>query len=45
MADSSKVLVFRQMDSKVEEGFWARYSSFKLNELGIDDSPLPITGA
>lgn len=45
MADTSKVLLFRQLDSKVEEGFWARYSSFKLNDLGIDDSPLDITGA
>lgn len=38
------ILVFAQFQSKVDEGFWHRLSSLKLNKLGIDDSPIPITG-
>ncbi|GFY88970.1 ThiF family protein [Actinidia rufa] len=30
--------------SAVDEGFWHRLSSLKLNKFGIDESPIPITG-
>ncbi|QHN99758.1 hypothetical protein HN51_034872 [Arachis hypogaea] len=36
------LLQFAPMQSSVDEGFWHRFSSLKLNKLGIDDSPLPI---
>ncbi|MED6119290.1 hypothetical protein PIB30_010532 [Stylosanthes scabra] len=36
------LLQFAPMQSFVDEGFWHRFSSLKLNKLGIDDSPLPI---
>ncbi|KAI4296917.1 hypothetical protein L6164_036834 [Bauhinia variegata] len=38
------LLQFAPMQSSVDEGFWHRLSSLKLNKLGIDDSPIPITG-
>lgn len=41
---AGSILVFAQFQSKVDEGFWHRLSSLKLNKLGIDDSPIPITG-
>lgn len=42
--DGGSILVFAQFQSAVDEGFWHRLSSLKLNKLGIDDSPIPITG-
>lgn len=47
MAEQKKnesLLQFMAMESSVDEGFWHRLSSLKLNQLGIDDSPLPIIG-
>jgi ubiquitin-like modifier-activating enzyme ATG7 len=47
MAEPKKnesLLQFMAMESSVDEGFWHRLSSLKLNQLGIDDSPLPIIG-
>ncbi|KAK6124304.1 hypothetical protein DH2020_041961 [Rehmannia glutinosa] len=46
MADQVKELIlqFAPFQSSVDEGFWHRLSSLKLNKLGIDDSPIPITG-
>ncbi|KAF3960489.1 hypothetical protein CMV_014807 [Castanea mollissima] len=41
---SESIVVFAQFQSAVDEGFWHRLSSLKLNKLGIDDSPIPITG-
>lgn len=41
---SSSVLQLAPFQSMVDEGFWHRLSSLKLNELGIDDSPISITG-
>ncbi|KAL5576554.1 hypothetical protein UlMin_018253 [Ulmus minor] len=41
---SSSLLKFAPFQSSVDEGFWHRLSSLKLNKLGIDDSPIPITG-
>ncbi|XP_027354377.1 ubiquitin-like modifier-activating enzyme atg7 isoform X1 [Abrus precatorius] len=38
------LLQFAPMQSSVDEGFWHRLSSLKLNKLGIDDSPIPIFG-
>ncbi|KAF7840322.1 ubiquitin-like modifier-activating enzyme atg7 [Senna tora] len=38
------LLQFAPMQSLVDEGFWHRLSSLKLNKLGIDDSPIPING-
>ncbi|KAJ7968694.1 ubiquitin-like modifier-activating enzyme atg7 [Quillaja saponaria] len=38
------ILQFAPFQSVVDEGFWHRLSSLKLNKLGIDDSPIPITG-
>ncbi|OWM63484.1 hypothetical protein CDL15_Pgr026244 [Punica granatum] len=38
------ILQFAPFQSVVDEGFWHRLSSLKLNELGIDDSPIPISG-
>ncbi|XP_058729496.1 ubiquitin-like modifier-activating enzyme atg7 [Vicia villosa] len=38
------LLQFAPMQSSVDEGFWHRLSSLKLNKLGIDDSPIPIIG-
>jgi hypothetical protein len=42
--NSESIVVFAQFQSVVDEGFWHRLSSLKLNKLGIDDSPIPITG-
>ncbi|WCJ27184.1 Ubiquitin-like modifier-activating enzyme atg7 [Euphorbia peplus] len=42
--EQNAVLVFAPFNSSVDEGFWHRLSSLKLNKLRIDDSPLPITG-
>ncbi|XP_057947930.1 ubiquitin-like modifier-activating enzyme atg7 [Malania oleifera] len=46
MAEEEKgsVLQFVPFLSAVDEGFWHRLSSLKLNKLGIDDSPISITG-
>lgn len=47
MADVSEkkpILQFAPFQSVVDEGFWHRLSSLKLNKLGIDDSPIPISG-
>lgn len=46
MADSEKpcLLKFVPFQSAVDEGFWHGLSSLKLNKLGIDESPIPITG-
>ncbi|XP_031113997.1 ubiquitin-like modifier-activating enzyme atg7 [Ipomoea triloba] len=41
---ASKVLQFSPFQSLVDVGFWHRFSSLKLNQLGLDDSPIPITG-
>ncbi|KAK4798292.1 hypothetical protein SAY86_030618 [Trapa natans] len=38
------ILQFAPFQSAVDEGFWHRLSSLKLNELGIDDSPIPVSG-
>lgn len=48
MAESAKneaLLQFAPMQSSVDEGFWHKLSSLKLNKLGIDDSPIPIIGS
>lgn len=39
-----KILQFATLQSSVDEGFWHRLSSLKLNTLGIDESPINITG-
>ncbi|KAL6574075.1 Autophagy protein 7 [Orobanche hederae] len=46
MVDQGKesILQFAPFQSTVDEGFWHRLSSLKLNKLGIDESPIPITG-
>ncbi|KAF3452098.1 hypothetical protein FNV43_RR08195 [Rhamnella rubrinervis] len=46
MAEPSKgsLLQFAPFQSTVDEGFWHRLCSLKLDKLGIDDSPIPITG-
>ncbi|XP_010481518.1 PREDICTED: ubiquitin-like modifier-activating enzyme atg7 [Camelina sativa] len=41
---SPTVLQFAPLYSSVDEGFWHSFSSLKLDKLGIDDSPIPITG-
>jgi len=41
---SESIVVFAQFQSAVDEGFWHLFSSLKLNKLGIDDSPIPVTG-
>ncbi|KAL3643503.1 Autophagy protein 7 [Castilleja foliolosa] len=38
------ILQFAPLQSSVDEGFWRRLSSLKLNKLGIDESPIPVTG-
>ncbi|KAH6829155.1 ThiF family protein [Perilla frutescens var. hirtella] len=38
------ILQFAPFQSAVDEGFWHRLSSLKLNKLGIDESSIPITG-
>lgn len=42
--ESRSILQFAPFQSSVDEGFWHRLSSLKLDKLGIDDSPIPITG-
>ncbi|GFZ07103.1 ThiF family protein [Actinidia rufa] len=42
--ENATVLQFAPFQSAVDEGFWHRLSSLKLNQLGIDESPIPITG-
>ncbi|GLU13794.1 hypothetical protein SLE2022_304050 [Rubroshorea leprosula] len=42
--ESGPILQFAPFQSSVDEGFWHRLSSLKLNKFGIDDSPIPITG-
>ncbi|KAI4343016.1 hypothetical protein MLD38_027566 [Melastoma candidum] len=42
--EKGAILQFAPFQSHVDEGFWHRLSSLKLNKLGIDDSPIPITG-
>lgn len=46
MVDQGKesILQFAPFQSSVDEGFWHRLSSLKLNKLGIDESPISITG-
>ncbi|XP_051128943.1 ubiquitin-like modifier-activating enzyme atg7 [Andrographis paniculata] len=46
MEDKGKepTLKFVPFQSAVDEGFWHRLSSLKLNKLGIDESPISITG-
>lgn len=46
MANCEKpgLLKFVPFQSAVDEGFWHGLSSLKLNKLGIDESPIPITG-
>ncbi|KAK4399214.1 Ubiquitin-like modifier-activating enzyme atg7 [Sesamum angolense] len=46
MLDQGKesILRFAPFQSAVDGGFWHRLSSLKLNKLGIDESPIPITG-
>ncbi|KAF5729165.1 ubiquitin-like modifier-activating enzyme atg7-like [Tripterygium wilfordii] len=43
-SETGSILQFAPFQSAVDEGFWHRLSSLKLNKLGIDDSPIPITG-
>lgn len=43
-AQKGSLLQFAPMQSLIDEGFWHRLSSLKLNKLGIDDSPIPING-
>lgn len=43
-AEMEALLQFAPMQSSVDEGFWHRLSSLKLNKLGIDDSPIPLFG-
>ncbi|XP_023641371.1 ubiquitin-like modifier-activating enzyme atg7 isoform X2 [Capsella rubella] len=38
------ILQFATLNSSVQEGFWHSFSSLKLDKLGIDDSPISITG-
>ncbi|KAM1033196.1 hypothetical protein FF1_036600 [Malus domestica] len=38
------ILQFAPFQSSVDEGFWHRLCSLKLNKFGVDDSPVPITG-
>lgn len=46
MANHEKrpLLQFAPFQSAVDESFWHSLSSLKLNKLGIDESPIPITG-
>ncbi|KAL9252263.1 Ubiquitin-like modifier-activating enzyme atg7-like protein [Drosera capensis] len=40
----SSILAFALFQSSIDEGFWHKLSSLKLNQWGIDESPVPITG-
>ncbi|KAI4304413.1 hypothetical protein MLD38_039927 [Melastoma candidum] len=42
--EEGEILQFAPFQNQVDEGFWHRLSSLKPNKLGIDDSPIPITG-
>ncbi|CAI0557912.1 unnamed protein product [Linum tenue] len=42
--ENGSILQFAPFQSSVDEGFWHRLSSLKLNKFRIDDSPIPITG-
>ncbi|KAK1386456.1 Ubiquitin-like modifier-activating enzyme ATG7 [Heracleum sosnowskyi] len=42
--DNGPLLQFSPFQSAVDEGFWHRLSDMKLNHLGLDESPIPITG-
>ncbi|XP_010279100.1 PREDICTED: ubiquitin-like modifier-activating enzyme atg7 [Nelumbo nucifera] len=42
--ENRRVLQFAPFQSSVDEGFWRRLSSLKLDTLGIDQSPIAITG-
>lgn len=42
--DNGSLLQFSPFQSAVDEGFWHRLSDLKLNHLGLDESPIPITG-
>ncbi|KAK8923456.1 Ubiquitin-like modifier-activating enzyme atg7 [Platanthera zijinensis] len=39
-----QILRFIPFQSSADEGFWRRLSSLKLDTLGLDQSPIPITG-
>ncbi|KAJ6842150.1 ubiquitin-like modifier-activating enzyme atg7 [Iris pallida] len=39
-----RILQFAPLGSIVDDGFWRRLSSLKLDTLGIDQSPIEITG-
>ncbi|KAG9446091.1 hypothetical protein H6P81_012219 [Aristolochia fimbriata] len=39
-----RVLRYAQMHSIVQEGFWRRFSSLKLDSLQLDESPIEIIG-
>ncbi|KAL9261987.1 Ubiquitin-like modifier-activating enzyme atg7-like protein, partial [Drosera capensis] len=43
-ASGSSILAFALFQSSIDEGFWHRLSSLKLNQWGTDESPVPITG-
>ncbi|XP_071928371.1 ubiquitin-like modifier-activating enzyme atg7 isoform X2 [Coffea arabica] len=43
-AEEGTLLKFAPFQSRVDEGFWHRLSSLKLNKLRLDESPMPITG-
>lgn len=42
--DPGRILQFDPFQSLVDEGFWHRLSSLKLDSLGLDQSPIPLTG-
>ncbi|CAN1327384.1 Ubiquitin-like modifier-activating enzyme atg7 [Linum perenne] len=42
--EKGSILQFAPFQSSVDEGFWHRLSSLKLNKFRIDDSPIPISG-
>ncbi|KAF8409020.1 hypothetical protein HHK36_005092 [Tetracentron sinense] len=42
--ENRPVLQFAPFQSAVDEGFWQKLSSLKLDTLGIDQSPISITG-
>ncbi|XP_058100757.1 ubiquitin-like modifier-activating enzyme atg7 isoform X2 [Magnolia sinica] len=43
-SSSGRVLQFAPFQSAVDEGFWRRLSSLKLDKLRLDESPINITG-
>ncbi|XP_019450840.1 PREDICTED: ubiquitin-like modifier-activating enzyme atg7 [Lupinus angustifolius] len=44
MNKKEPLLQFAPFQSSVDEAFWHRLSSLKLNNLGIDDSPISLIG-